>query len=228
MEELMAATLKPIKRTAMYRKHLALGAMTTDYYGWEAAEQFTSPDEEARRVREGVGLSDVSWLGKLDVKGKGVNLKSQISNLKSQIPNPKSLLSLEQGHWLVMCEPQDFDGVWEELERLAAAADCLHVTDVTPVYAALLIAGPKSRDVLHKLTEIDVSDAAMLDLSCSQTGLAHVHAIFIRQDMGDLLSYRLLVGREYGEYIWDALMHAGHEEGIVPFGLEAQRLLSET
>jgi sarcosine oxidase subunit alpha len=191
----------------------------TDYYGWETVEQFTSPDEEVRSVRESVGLSDMSWLGKLDVKGKD-------TNLKSQIPNYESVWHLARGHWLVTCEPQDADRVREELERLSTAANCLHVTDVTPVYAALLIAGPKSRDVLHKLTEIDVSDAAMPDLSCSQTGLAHVHSIVIRQDMGDLLAYRLLVGREYGEYIWDALMQAGQEEGIVPFGLEALRQIS--
>jgi len=215
----MAAAWQPIRYTAMYRKHLALSAKMADYYGWEAAEQFTSPDDEARRVREGVGLSDVSWLGKLDVKGKD-------AKTKSQIPNSGFVWRLAQGHWLVTCEPQDLDGAWEDLERLSATTDCLHATDVTSVYAALLLAGPRSRDILHKLTEIDVSDAAMPNLSCSQTGLAHVHAIVLRQDMGDVLGYLLLVGREYGEYVWDTLMQAGQEEGIVPFGLTAQRQIS--
>lgn len=207
-----------VKRTALWRKHLSLAASMTDHHGWEVAEVFTSTDEEAGRVRESVGLADLSWLGKFDLKGESENLKSQI-----QIT--KSVWWLAKGHWLVMCEPQSVDRTCEELEGLVADSDCLHLTDVTSVYTALLMAGPKSRDVLGKLTEIDVSAVAMPNSSCAQTGLAHVHAIILREDIGDVLAYRLLTTRDYGEYVWDAVMHAGKDVGIAPFGLGAEKLL---
>ena len=37
--------------------------------GWRTAAHFTGAEDEARRVRDGAGLGDVSWLGKLDVRG---------------------------------------------------------------------------------------------------------------------------------------------------------------
>ena len=129
---------------------------------------------------------------------------------------------------MAICEPDARDTVIEEMERAASLYPCLHVTDMTSVYAAFLLAGRDSRDVLNRLTALDVSDQAMPNLSCAQTGLAEVHAVVLRQDVGELPAYRLLVGREYCEYFWDAVMHAGREFGIVPFGLRAQRVLANS
>jgi sarcosine oxidase subunit alpha len=215
----MALLRQPVKHSAMYRKFLALGATMTDHDGWQVPEQFTSPDEEARQAQQGVGLADVSWLVKLDVKGKD-------ANPRLQIPDSNSVWRLAQGHWMVLSEPEATDTVIEKMQSAASVDSCAHVTDMTSVYAALLRVGNDSRDVLNRLTALDVSDDAMPDLSCAQTGLAHVHAIVLRQDVGEVLAYLLLAGREYGEYVWDALMHAGQGFGIVPFGLRAQRLLS--
>ena len=207
-----------VKRSALWRKHLSLGASMANHHGWEVAEGFTSPNEEADHVGKMVGLGDVSWLGKFDLKGKS-------EKLKSQILDSNSFWQLAEGHSLITCEPQDSEKVQGELEELATSSDCLHLTDITSVYCALMIAGPKSRDVLNKLTELDVSGLVMSNPSCAQTGLAHVHSIVLREDLGGLLAFRLFITRDYGEYIWDAVMHAGQEVGIMPFGLEAQRFL---
>jgi sarcosine oxidase subunit alpha len=220
VKRLVTVTWHPIKYSAIYRKHLALGATMTDFYGWQVAAHFTSPDKETQQVRENVGLADVSWLVKLDVKSR----EWKMENGKWKMENG-SIYQLAQGHWMVICEPQEVEAARETLERQAVVADCFHVIDMTSAYSALLLAGPKSRYVLNKLTDLDVSEAAMPNLSCAQTGLAHVRAIVLRQDIGNLLAYRLLVGREYGEYVWDAVMHAGQEYSIVPFGLTAQGLL---
>ena len=55
--------------------------------------------------------------------------------------------------------------------------------------------------------------------------MAHVHAMVLRKDLKGIPAYHLLVGREYGESVWESVLHAGHEFHITPFGLEAQRLL---
>ena len=69
----MVITRQPVKRTALYRTSLALGATMTDYAGWQVAARFRSPDEEAQQVQDGVGLADASWLGKLEVRGKDLD-----------------------------------------------------------------------------------------------------------------------------------------------------------
>ena len=64
----MTVTMQPVKRTALYRTGLALGATMTDHAGWQVAARFRSPDEETQQVQDGVGLADASWLGKLEIR----------------------------------------------------------------------------------------------------------------------------------------------------------------
>ena len=80
--------------------------------------------------------------------------------------------------------------------------------------------------MLRKLTSVDVSERPMPDLSCRQTSLAHVGAIILRKDFDGVPAFHVLVSREYGESVWDAILHAGHEFHLSPFGLQAQQLLT--
>ncbi len=231
----MAVTMQPIKRTALYRTSLALGATMTDHAGWQVATQFRSPAEEAQQVQDGVGLADASWLGKLEIRGQSLDPAGwEIAGA--------TVWSLAAGDVLVTCEPHDMPAVRLALQDRAAslsqgerpgegsttAPSSLYVTDVTSVYAALLLAGPRSRAVLQRLTALDLSDTALPDLACTRTGLAHVHTTLLRQDLGRVPAYWLLVGWEYGAYVWDAVLHAGAAFGIAPIGLAALHRLRDS
>ena len=156
-------------------------------------------------MRESVGLADVSWVVKLDVKG---------TRATSQPGGSAAWWRLGASHYLVTCDPA-------ERESVLAGIDAASSTDVTSVWAALLLAGPMSRQVLRKLTSLNVSDAALPDGGCGQASLAHVHAIVLRRDLRDVSAFLLLVSREYAESVQEALLHAGREFQIAPFGLEA-------
>ena len=67
--------------------------------------------------------------------------------------------------------------------------------------------------------------SSLPNLSCGQSSLAHVRAIILRKDVEKVPAYHLLVSRDYGEGVWEAVVHAGDEFNLCPFGLEAQRLL---
>ena len=224
----MTVTMQPVKRTALYRTGLTLGATMADHAGWQVAACFRSPDEETQQVQAGVALADASWLGKLEVQGRGLDPAGwEIAGA--------TVWPLADGDVLVTCEPPDTPAVLQALQDRAVplslgerpgegsntAPSSLYVTDVTSVYAALVLTGPRSRAVLQRLTALDVSDPALPDLACARTGLAHVHATILRQDLGPVPAYWLLVGWEYGAYVWDAVLHAGESFGIAPIGLEA-------
>jgi heterotetrameric sarcosine oxidase gamma subunit len=202
------------RRSPLCRRHLALGAVLAETGGWQAAARFAGPEEEARRVREGVGLADASWIGKLELQGVD-------PGMKTPPPASRRVWPLGRGHWLVTYPPADRDAVTREMRALASLYPCVRLTDVTSATAALVLAGPGSRDVLGSLTSLDVSERAMPDLSARQAGVAQVHAVVLRQDAGGIPAFRLLAAREYAEYFWDAVMHAGRGLGIVPFGSEA-------
>lgn len=216
----MTATMQPVKRTPLYRTALELGATMTDHAGWQVAARFRSPDAEAQQVQAGVGLADASWLGKLEVRSRDLDPAGwQIAGT--------TVWPLTASGMLVTCEPPDMPAVLQALQDRAASAmeatnsPSLYVTDATSVYAALVLAGPHSRAVLQRLTALDLSDNALPDVACARTGLAHVHATILRQDLGPVPAYWLLVGWEYGAYVWDAVLHAGEASGIAPIGLEA-------
>ncbi len=53
-----------------------------------------------------------------------------------------------------------------------------------------------------------------------------MHGRFLRQDFPQIPAFILMVGREYGESVWDAVLHAGEEFHMTPFGLRAHEILS--
>jgi glycine cleavage system aminomethyltransferase T len=77
--------------------------------------------------------------------------------------------------------------------------------------------------VLRKLTSLNVTTLG--NLACGQASVAHVHGKVLRDDIGDIPAFHILVSREYGESVWDAILHAGHEFHMTPFGLKALEFL---
>ena len=195
-----------------------------EHHGWHVPSSFSAPADEAARTREAVGLADVSWMAKFNLQGHGLKSPPDLG--------PEAFLwSLGQLQYLVTCEPPAGAGVRERLQQFQKVGTDpslpapIYATEVTSVYAQLLLAGPRSRDVLSKLTSLNFSDRARGDLTCAQATVAHVHAIVLRKDLKGLLAYHLLVSRDYGESVWESVLHAGHEFHIIPFGLQALRLV---
>jgi len=214
--------LRPYKVSALYRTHLALGASWVQDGEWRLVEAFSDPEVEAERVRQGVGLQDVSAIGKLDLKGRQVE-----RFLAGVLPrNHLSVLRLRPDHVLLLTPPGHESQVAEGLERaLREAPCCAHLTDVTSALSAFNLVGPKAADVLSKLTSLDLRPHSFPNGACAQGGLARVHAIIHREDWGQLPAYRLLFDREHGEYGWEVIRRAGASRSLVPFGLAAARLL---
>ena len=213
---------RPHKVSTLYRTHLALGARWVENGEWRLPEAFADPQLEAERVRQSVGLQDVSATCKLDLKGR--DIETLLAGLASA--TQLYVFRLRPDHALLHTPPARQGEVAEELLRaLSQEPCCAHLTDVTSALSAFALVGPKAGGVLAKLTSLDLRPQAFADGACAQTAVAKVHAIMIRQDWGRLPAYRLLLDRSYAEYAWEAIRQAGESLGLVPFGLAAARLL---
>jgi glycine cleavage system aminomethyltransferase T len=168
-----------------------MGAHFGSYAGWEVPESFVVPETEAGQVRSGVGLADLSFRSKYETERQP----------------ERNWWRLRDDRYLTLGDPP--------LEAPAGAID------VTSVFADLLLAGPRSRDVLGKLSSLNCSDERLPNLACAQGNVAHIHTIVLREDLGTMPSYHLLVTRDYAESFWEALVHAGHEFSLRPFGTKA-------
>ncbi len=191
-----------LRQSPLFHKHEQAGASFADHHGWRIPAYFTFAQQEAEQLSKSVAVSDVSWMMKLDLKG--------------QPPNDiaATAWSLGPQHFLITGPPNN---------PAMPIAPPASVTDVTSVYAQFLLAGPRSVDVLRKLTSLNAT--TLPKLVCGQASVAHVPGRVLREDIGTIPGFHILVSREYGESVWDAILHAGHEFHIAPFGLKALEFL---
>jgi sarcosine oxidase subunit alpha len=101
----------------------------------------------------------------------------------------------------------------------------VEISDVTGALAAVNVAGPRARDVMQRLTDLDVSNEGLSYLDARQARVCGVPALVLRIGFVGELGYELHFPSPYGEYVWDMILERGEDLGIRPFGLEPQRIL---
>ncbi|MFQ5998511.1 MAG: hypothetical protein ACE5KO_04320, partial [Candidatus Bathyarchaeia archaeon] len=184
---------------------------------------------------------DVSPLGKFDIKGKALDAfllklfndtvqttsKVFVTSATKQAPSnlqDATCYRLAADHAIITCPATQLESSTQVLELHRNG--CLHIVDVTSGLAVLRLIGPRSWDVLSKLTEIDLEPIVFQNLECSEGELAKVHALIARNDYAGHLSYEIFCGRDLSEHVWDAIMEAGQEFNINPLGVEGENLLT--
>ena len=235
----------PVKRTSIHRKHVALGARMVDLGPWRRAHSYQAPQDEARAVRERVGIIDVSSLGKLDVRGADAPAlldkvyTHRFSDLRAgrvrygvlcrddgTILDDGTVTRLADDRYFVTTTTGNLELIEQWLRWwMAGTGACAHVTDVTSAYAAINVAGPRARETLAKLTDVDLSSRKFRYMRAGSGDVAGVPTILLRIGFVGETGWELHFPSEYGEHMWDALMEAGREFGVSPFGVEAQRIL---
>jgi sarcosine oxidase subunit alpha len=243
-----------IRRTPMHYAHKELGAVWMDMGDWKRPRYYrpltTSAEgecvqEEYRTVRERVGLIDISTLGKLDVRGPDAGhlldkiYTHRFSDLRlgrvryglmcdegGVILDDGTISRISQDRYFVTTTTGNLDFVnqWLEWYLIGTGWD-VQITNVTGGYGAMNIAGPKSREVLTKLTDCDLSSKVFPYMSCKEAKVGGTLAILLRVGFVGETGWEIHCPAESAENVWRALLEAGRDSGIRPFGVEAQRLL---
>jgi sarcosine oxidase subunit alpha len=215
-----------------------------DEAGWQLPAAYTSAEQELDAVRRGAGLCDTSPLGKLDVRGDALAFLKEAypSGVPEAVgamgrvtgPSGESLCGRLAGdHFYLVTSAASSDAIQKGLNgklkgrereegerRSGESSGEVHLIDMTSTFAAITVAGPRRRDLLYKATGFNLSNFP--DMACAQTGVAGTYARLLHSRN----AYHVHVPRELGEYIWEALMEAGEEFGVAPFGSEAWARLS--
>ena len=243
---------EPVRLTAMHHRHIEFGArmmpaglwMRPAYYGAKA-ERERMIREEALAVRNNVGMIDVSTLGGIEVCGPDAAellerlytfayKKQEVGRSRYVLMTDEAGVIIDDGvacrlhdeHFYVTATTSGVDNVYRSmLWRNAQWRLDVVVTNVTAAFAGVNVAGPRSREVLQRLADIDLSRQAFPYLGVRTGDVAGIPARLMRVGFVGELGYEIHVPASQGEALWDALMEAGKPEGIRPFGVEAQRLL---
>jgi sarcosine oxidase subunit alpha len=238
--------MEPVQVAPVHDWHLKRGAKMMVAGLWLRPEHYGDPISEVKAVRERVGLIDISTLGKLRLTGPGVpNLLDRLYvNKWQKLPIGRvryGLMCNDEGivlddgvtahtgefEWYTTTTSSGATAIYEWIQWWLQSGwgDGVHLANVTEVNAAFNLAGPRSRDVLQKLTNEDVANEALPYMSVRDAALDGVPCRLMRIGFTGELSYEIHCPAGYGLSLWESLMTAGAEFDIVPFGVEAQRVL---
>ncbi|MDQ4036975.1 MAG: sarcosine oxidase, partial [Actinomycetota bacterium] len=240
---------EPVRYSPMQPWHERNGAVPMVAGQWIRPDRYGDPAEEVRAVRENVGIIDVTPIGKLDLRGPDVpKLLNQLYiNKWSKLDVGKVRYGvmcaedgvvmddgvtgrLSQDHYLMSTTSSGAANVWEWVENWLQTEYPewqVHVTPVTTAYASINVAGPRSRELIARLTEgVDLSAAAFPYMHVRTGRIAGVDdCVLWRIGFTGELSYELHVPAGYGLHVWERLLEHGEDLGVTAFGVEAQRIL---
>lgn len=246
---------RPTRRTPGHEWAREAGAIFVEAGPWLRAQYFprageadwlTSVDREVSAVRTGVGVCDVTTLGKIDVQGRDAAgfLDFIYANLISTLPVGKArygLMLREDGfvfddgtvarigenRFLVSTTTANAARVMQHMELCAQwhrPDDDVRLTSISEAYAQYALAGPRARDVLAAV--VDDPDAVSAENLpylgvCDLTVGGGVQARVFRLSFSGERAYEIAVPAQYGDAAIRAIMAAGEAFGITPYGTEA-------
>ncbi len=245
---------KPTRYTPTHSWAQVHGAVFVETGMWLRAQYFPKAGEdwlaatnrEVLAVRNGVGICDVTTLGKIDIQGPdaAIFLERVYTNSWTNLAVGRArygLMLREDGfvmddgttarlgehHYVMTTTTANAGKVFQHLEFchqwLWPELDVRFIS-VTDQWAQIALAGPKARDVLQKIVDdgCDVSNAAFPYMAAGEMRFCGgVKGRLFRLSFSGELAYEIAVPARYGNALAEALMAAGAEFGIVPYGTEA-------
>jgi aminomethyltransferase len=231
-----------MKLTPLYHKHLQLGAtMYTTGTGYQMPARYRPAHEEALAVREGVGMIDLSLMGRLDLKGAGALALVQrlIVNNAARLQDGQALYStmcneqglIEDDIVVMRFGPQHFRIVTSSMFRYRTATwirsqmagDDAQLTDVSSGLAMIGVQGPRSRQLLSPITAIDLSKLGFFRFASGT--LAGLPCTIARLGFSGELGYECYFNTEDAVAAWEAIAAAGKSCAVLPYGMDTLDLL---
>ncbi|CAD5293459.1 Sarcosine oxidase subunit alpha [Bosea sp. 62] len=246
---------RPIRLAPTHDWSKEQGAVFVEAGPWLRAQYYPRPGEndwlttvnrEVKAVRAGVGLCDVSTLGKIDIQGADAAefLERVYINGWKALPVGKArygLMLREDGfvmddgttsrlgetHFLMTTTTANAGKVMQHLEfchQVLWPELDVRMVSVSEQWAQVAIAGPKARETLRGVIdpEHDLSNEAFPYLAARAVTVGSgIPARLFRISFSGELAYELAVPADYGDAMVRALMQAGAPFGITPYGTEA-------
>jgi sarcosine oxidase subunit alpha len=218
------------------------------YYPRGKEDLHAAVARECLAARYSVGILDASTLGKIDVQGPDA-----VTLLNWIYTNPWNKLEVGKCRYGLMLDENGMvfdDGVTVRLGEqhflmsttTGGAARVLdwmerwlqtewphlkvNLTSVTDHFATFAVVGPNARRVLQKVCkDIDFSNEKFPFMSFREGSINSVFTRIMRISFSGELSYEVNVPANMGRAIWDAIIEAGQEFDITPYGTETMHVL---
>ena len=234
----------PLRKTPLNAMHRTLGAKMVDFGGWDMPVEYSGLIAEHMAVRTGVGVFDVSHMGDIQLRGPG-----SLAAVQHISMNDAARLQVGQAQYSAMLYPEgtfvddiivhklsendylfvinagtrEKDYNW--VRSQARSFDC-HVSDYSDYYTQLAIQGPKAQETLQKLTNVDLSKIKFYWFTWG-TVCGLPNTLIARTGYTGEDGFEIYVPSDVAtsERVWNEVIEAGKEFGILPCGLGARNTL---
>lgn len=243
---LAAATHHVERVSPMQDWHDANGGHRIRSGAWWRPEHYGDAAAEVVNVRSNVGIIDVSPLGKIDLVGTDVPrllefvytnrwFDLDVGRVRYGVMVRDDGVVMDDGvtarisedHYYMTTTSGGAGVVWNWLDdwlQTSFPEWDVRMTAVTDGYAGINIAGPSSRDLVARATDVDVYDFDYMSIrSATVAGVPGCRVM--RIGFTGELSYEVHVPAGFGLHVWETLLGLGSDLGVRPFGVEAQRIL---
>ncbi|MBA67753.1 MAG: dimethylglycine dehydrogenase, partial [Rhizobiales bacterium] len=212
-------------------------------WSFRRSNYFEHVGNEVKTVHEKVGLLDMSAFAKCWIDGPGAEAWLD-SILANKLPKKNGRIALchlltkdggVRSEFTVYKQPDGYylvsAGAYEAhdhdiLKKLLPTDGSVRMNAITQQWGVLVLAGPRSRDVLAKLTRTPLDNASFPWLSGKQISVGRATAHALRVNFVGELGWELHHPIEQQNAIFDAIMEAGAEFGIKPFGIRAMTTMA--
>ena len=243
---------RPVRRSPLNDWHEKNGATFIDagiwkrawYYAWAGSSPETAYVKEMELVREGVGLADVSTLGKIDIQGPDaaeflnrvyVNgfAKLPVGKVRYGVMLNDDGIVLDDGTTARISETQFYmttttAQAGEVMSWLEYLLQChwtdlnVQVASLTDEWAGMAVSGPKAREALQlAFPDADLSNEGLPYMGCRDFVFDGVTVRLLRMSFSGELAYEVHVAADYAISLWEHILKAAAPTGIKPYGLEA-------
>ncbi|MCC2589895.1 glycine cleavage system aminomethyltransferase GcvT [Chryseobacterium sp. MFBS3-17] len=231
-----------MKKTALFDKHVALGAKMVPFAGFEMPVQYSGVTEEHFAVREKAGVFDVSHMGQFFVEGpEAKNLLQYVTtnNLdtvetgKAQytcLPNGNGgivddliIYKMNDEKYFVVVNASNIDKDWNHLQKYNEKFGA-KLTNASDEMSLLAIQGPKATEILQKLTDVNLADLPYYNFT-EGTVAGVDHVIISNTGYTGSGGFEIYFSNDAAEKLWDAILEAGAESGMIPCGLASRDTL---
>jgi 4-methylaminobutanoate oxidase (formaldehyde-forming) len=208
-------------------------------YTWGRQNWFEYRAAEHKAAREAVVLMDYSVMCKFMVQGRdtekvlnrisannvavplGRTVYTQWLNERGTIEADLTVTRLKEDCYLVVSADSTYTKVKTWMKRNIPSESHVFVTDVTSAYNILNLQGPRSRELLSRVTSCDISNHAFPYLTAQEIDIGYALVTAMRVTYVGELGYELYVPTEFALHVFDTLVEAGADLGLKFAGLQA-------
>ena len=225
-----------MKKTALYGKHVALGAKIVAFAGYEMPVSYSGIVDEHNTVRHAVGVFDVSHMGEFKVEGPGAlgliqyvtsNDASKLFDGRVQyscLPNEQGgiiddllVYKMHDNDYFLVVNASNIEKDYNWIKKHAAKFDC-KLTDISDEMSLIAVQGPKATETLQKLTDENLADVPYYHFKIGK--FAGIEGVIISATgYTGAGGFEIYCKNADAEKVWDAIFEAGKPFGIKPAGL---------